>query len=354
MQAVADMRSSVTLRMMPTAEEIARARRRLHRKAAGIVMLGVASYSALVFAPVALPLQIAFAFGLVIASVATGTSIMHDGNHGAFSESPRVNRIAGWSSDLLGASSYLWRFKHNKLHHANTNVVGYDQDIDQVPFARLAPQQPWRWWHRYQHLYMWALYGFLTLQWLVLSDFVTLARRKEGSHPLPAAPRRRDEALILFGKTAHLGWAIVLPLFFHPWWGVLAFYLASSWLVGFLLANFFQLAHCVDRAEFFTPDEPRRGADFELHQLRTTVDIHCNVPMTSRLVHWLMGGLDYQIEHHLAPKLPHTIYPVVSPRLQAACRERGIDYRVHPSVTQAVRSHARWLREMGRPPRDEA
>ena len=341
---------SLTKSMLPTAEEIAQARRRLHRKAAAIAILTIASYCGLVFAPVGILLRLLFAAVLVVAVVAIATGVMHDGNHGAFSRSARVNRIAGWSADLLGASSFLWRFKHNSLHHLNTNVVGYDADIDQAPFARLAPQQPWRRWHRYQHLYMWALYGFLTLQWFVLSDFATLLRRKVRGHELSVEPRKRDLALILTGKLAHLSWAILIPLAFHPWWGVLGFYLVSSWLVGFLLANIFQLAHCVDLAEFFTPDAPRRGPDFELHQLRTTVDIRCSVPVVRRFVRWLMGGLDCQIEHHLAPRLPHTTYALIAPRLQDACEQRGVDYRVHESLTAAVRSHARWLREMGQRP----
>ncbi|MBI5088988.1 MAG: acyl-CoA desaturase [Actinobacteria bacterium] len=342
---------SLTQQMMPTSDEIRRARRRLHRKAALIFGLAVGSYVGLVFAPVGFVVRVLFALVLVIASVTMATSVMHDGNHGAFSASRRVNRIAGWSSDLLGASSFLWRFKHNRLHHGNTNVVGYDLDIDQMPFARLAPQQQWHPRHRYQHIYMWFLYGFLTLQWLVLGDFSTLVRGKQGTHPLPERPRPRDVALILFGKVVHVSWALVLPMFFHPWWGVLGFYLASSWLVGFLLANCFQLAHCVDRAEFFGPDAPRRGPAFELHQLKTTVDIRCRMPIVRRFVRWLMGGLDFQVEHHLAPKLPHTLYPEIAPRLEAACAARGVTYRAHASLTEAIRSHARWLRLMGEEPR---
>lgn len=336
--------------MFATADEIEQGRRRLHRKAASIGVLVLGSYTGLVFAPVGLLWRVLFAGVLVIAVVATATSVMHDGNHGAFSRSARVNRIAGWTSDLLGGSSYLWRFKHNSLHHLNTNVVGYDTDIDQAPFARLAPQQPWRPWHKYQHVYMWVLYGFLTLNWLLLSDFTTLRRGRVGDHPLPLPPRRRDVALIIAGKFLHLGWAIVIPLLFHPWWGVLAFYLFCSWSVGFLLANIFQLAHCVDLAEFLTPDAPRRGADFELHQLRTTVDIRCSVPVVRRFVRWIMGGLDCQIEHHLAPRLPHTTYALIAPRLEEACAQRDVVYRVHPSLGAAIRSHARWLRKMGQQP----
>lgn len=342
--------TSLTQSMLPTTDEIARGRRRLHRKAAFIAILAAGSYAGLVFAPVGFPARVLFAALLVVAAVATATGVMHDGNHGAFSRSVRVNRIAGWSSDLLGASSVLWRFKHNALHHNNTNVVGYDTDIDQMPFARLAPQQPWRPWHRYQHLYMWPLYGFLTLQWFLLSDFATLVRGKVGDHALRPRPRKQDVALLFLGKFLHLGWAILIPLAFHPWWGVLSFYLVCSWLVGFLLANIFQLAHCVDRAEFFTPDASRRGADFELHQLRTTVDIRCSTPVVRRFARWLMGGLDCQIEHHLAPRLPHTTYPLIAPRLEEACTERGVTYRVHPSLTAALRSHARWLRHMGEQP----
>jgi linoleoyl-CoA desaturase len=349
MNTAIEVRPPLMHQLMPSGEQLAWARRRLHRKAALIAVLFLGSYGALVFAPVGFLLRVLFAAVLIVACVSMATSVMHDGNHGAFSTSKRVNRIAGWSSDLLGASSFLWRFKHNRLHHGNTNVVGFDLDIDQVPFARLAPQQELHPWHRFQHLYMWPLYGLLTLQWFVVSDYSTLLRGKQGTHPLPVRPRPRDIAMILFGKVLHVAWALVLPMFFHPWWGVLGFYLVISWSVGFLLANFFQLAHCVDRAEFFTPDAPRRGPDFELHQLRTTVDIRCRVPVLGALLHWMMGGLDFQIEHHLAPKLPHTIYATIAPQLEAECAARGLNYRTHPSLTSAVRSHARWLRVMGRP-----
>jgi linoleoyl-CoA desaturase len=347
---VATPRTGLAEVMVVTPADIARGRRRLHTNASLIAVLGVGSYVGLVFAPVGLGVRVVFAVLLVVAAVATATNVMHDGNHGAFSASARMNRVAGWSADLFGASSFLWRFKHNRLHHLNANVVGYDTDIEQAPFARLALQQPWRPWYRYQHYYMWALYGFLMLKWFVSSDVATLLHGKVGSQTMSSRPRKRDTTLILLGKATHLGWAIVVPSLFYPLWGVLAFYLASSWLMGFLLANIFQLAHCVDQAEFFPPETPRRGTNFELHQLRTTVDIRCPVPIVRTFVHWLMGGLDYQIEHHLAPKLPHTVYPLLASRLEEGCAARGIPYRVHPTLTYAVRSHARWLRQMGQRP----
>jgi linoleoyl-CoA desaturase len=344
------VRPSLAQSMMPSAEEIRSGRRSLHRNSVFIAALTLGSYLALVFAPVNVWLHVLFAAVLAVACVSIATNVMHDGNHGAYSVNHRRSRLAGWSSDLLGASSFLWRFKHNRLHHGNTNVTGFDADIDQMPFARLAPQQPWKPWYRFQHLYMWPLYGFLTLQWFVASDYQTLMSKRVGPHALPTAPRRRDVALIVFGKVLHASWALVLPMFFHPWWQVLVFYLAISWVVGFLLANIFQLAHCVDQAEFFTPDADRRGSAFELHQLRTTVDIRCKVRVMRPFVRWLMGGLDYQIEHHLAPKLPSNTLHLAAPRLEAACLEQGVEYHVHTSISSAIRSHGRWLREMGRRP----
>jgi linoleoyl-CoA desaturase len=332
----------------PTDAEVARARRRLHLKAGVIVALAAVSYWGLVFAGGGLALQLPCALVLAVAVAATGTGIMHDANHGAFCRSRRANRIVATSADLLGASSWVWRFKHNTLHHASTNIVGIDSDIDQAPFARLAPQQPWRPWHRYQHLYLWPLYGLLAAKWFALSDINALARGGFGESRFPKKPRRRDIAFLVAGKVTHLGWAVLIPLAWHPWWGVLAFYLAGSWLVGFILAMVFQLAHCTDQVEFLAPTAPDAADPFELRQLRTTADIRIAGPVVGAFLRWLMGGLDHQIEHHLAPRLPHTLYPQMATRLQQLCAERDLPYHVHPTLTAALAAHARWLKHLGR------
>jgi linoleoyl-CoA desaturase len=329
----------------PTEAELARARRTLHRKAVAIGAVTVASYWVLVFSSTGFAVRSASAVVLAAALTAVATGIMHDANHGAFSRSRRVNRLMGYSLDLLGGSSWMWRHRHNVQHHASTNVVGVDQDIDQAPFARLAPQQAWRRWHRYQHLYLWPVYGLLALRWLV-GDLITLARN-DGDSPPPHPGRRRSVAMVVLGKFLHLGWAVVIPLAFHPWWAVAGFYLAISWAIGLLAALIFQMAHCVEEAEFVAPGADHRGRHFQLHQLRTTLDVQCPVPGLRHVVRFMMGGLDHQIEHHLAPGLPHTIYPVLAERLATACATHDLPYRSHPSVTAALRSHYRWLKRMG-------
>jgi len=336
--------------LRPAEPEIVRATHQLQRKAVLIGALAVGSYGMLVFSHVGVVLRLLFAALLVVAAVATATGIMHDGNHGAFSRSRRLNRLLGFTGDLLGGSSWLWRFKHNTLHHASPNVMGMDTDIEQMPFARLAPDQPWRPWHRAQHVYLWFLYGFMALSWLLVSDLRTIISGREGRHPLPRRPGPVELATMAVGKLLHLAWAVVIPLLFCPWWAVLAFYLACSWCVGFTLAVMFQIAHCVDEADFSPTAAPHRGPRFVAHQLRSTVDVHIDIPIAGRFLRWWMGGLHHQVEHHLAPRLPHTIYPVLAQRVEHLCATHGLALRRHASLGAALCSHARWLRAMGRRP----
>ncbi len=335
---------------LPTAAEIYSARRRLHAKAVAIALITIASYVGLVIADRSTPWRFACAIGLVVGLVATATSVMHDANHGAFSERRWLNRLVAYTADALGSSSWLWRFKHNTLHHGNTNVIGADSDISQEPFARLTTSQAWRPWHRHQHIYLWFLYGFMTLKNVLLGDLSNLARNVVGGQQLRHSRRPMIVAKVVAGKAAHVGWAVAIPLALNPWWKVLLFYLGCSWIVGLVLAVVFQLAHCVDVADFPAEHTSRRGHHFVTHQLRTTVDVRSSMPVAGHLFRWVVGGLDHQLEHHLAPRLPHTIYPLVARRFRAACDAAGLRYRLHGSVCSAVVSHARLLKSLAAPP----
>jgi linoleoyl-CoA desaturase len=333
----------------PSASEIRRDRRRLHAKALGIAVLVVASYLVVVVCDVALVGRLLAAAVLAAGLVAVGTCIMHDANHGSFSRHRILNRVLAYTSDALGASSWLWRVQHNSLHHGHPNVVGFDADIELYPFARLAPTQRWHAWYRAQHVYIWPLYGFLALKNLLVSDLLAVITGRLGHQPIRRRRRARTIVAITLGKLGHLAWAVVIPLLFNPWWAVVAFYLVCSWLVGFALAIVFQLAHCVDVTTMFDATAPRRGDDHAPHQLRATADIASPMPILGAVFRWLVGGLDHQIEHHLAPRLPHTTYRRTAARFRAACLDHGVTYHLHPGVWSALRSHARWLRLMSRP-----
>jgi linoleoyl-CoA desaturase len=336
--------------VVPGHAEVHRARRRLHVKALLILAIVVTSYWAFVIADFGWPVRLGAGLVLSLGLVAVGTGIMHDANHHAFSQHRWLNAVLAYTSDALGASSWLWRIQHNTLHHANPNVVGFDADLALSPFARLAPSQPWHWWYRGQHVYIWPLYGFLALKNLLVSDVVTMVKGTMDGQPLRQPRTVGLFVRITLGKLFHLSWAVAIPLLFNPWWAVLAGYLACSWIVGFVLAIVFQLAHCVDVTEIVPDEEPRRGDDFTVHQLRTTADIASPIPVLGHAFRWLVGGLDHQIEHHLGPRLPHTLHRRTAEQFRAACDANGVAYHLHPGVWSALRSHTRWLRQMSARP----
>jgi len=289
----------------------------------------------------AVPLAVVFAVGIG----AVGFNIQHDGGHQAYSKHTWVNKLAAFSLDLIGASSYLWHWKHGVFHHTYPNVEGQDTDIEAGAVARLSPHQPRRWFHRWQHLYLWPAYALTASRWHLWGDFKEFIGAKIGPHPIPR-PGAKDWAVFLFGKAFSVGIMLVLPMFFYPWWLVVGFYFLITGVAGAWMTTVFQLAHCVGEAEFPRPagDTNRMEVSWAVHQLETTVDF----ARRSRVLTWLLGGLNFQIEHHLFPQICHVHYPELSRIVETTCREYGIRYASHGSFLDGLGSHYRWLRELGR------
>jgi len=319
----------------------------MYLKTATLFAWFAGSYAVLVFVASSWWQGALAAGSLALAIAGIGFGIQHDANHGAYSASPLVNRILERTLDLLGASSYMWRWKHNVFHHTYTNLGGSDHDIDLAPFARLAPAQPWRRAYRFQHIYMWAIYGFTAFHMHLFEDFLNLWRGRVGRHPFPR-PRGARMVEVFTSKLVLLGWGVAIPLLFHAWWVVLAFYAATWFAVGVVLGVVFQVAHCYDGAEFPepNPDTCRVDEAWARHQVKTTA----NFSPGGRLITWYVGGLNYQIEHHLFPKVCHVHYPQLAALVRQVCAEHAVDYTCFPSFVAAVASHGRWLRRMGSDP----
>jgi linoleoyl-CoA desaturase len=283
--------------------------------------------------------------GLGVGAILVAFCVQHDANHGAYFKSRRYNHAVGWTADsLLGFSSYAWRTKHNVAHHTYTNIDGYDNDIELLPLARFAPQQPTRPWYRFQYLYVWPLYSLMGLRWQTIGDLQSFLRGRFGQTALKV-PSGWTWVSLLGGKAIFVGWAIVAPLLVYPWWGVVATYVGLTMVTSVVMATTFQLAHCVEEASFVSPADLSSGTRvWAEHQVETTVDF-CP---RNKLLTWTLGGLNYQIEHHLFPRLPHTLYPTIAPIVERNCKRYGVRYTVQPSLRLALRSHVRHLRELGR------
>jgi linoleoyl-CoA desaturase len=318
---------------------------RMYGKTAVILTLFAASYVYLVFFAESLLPAIISAFILAHSFVLVGFNIMHDGNHESYSKRKWVNRLMGLSMDVIGGSSTIWKQKHNILHHTFTNIDGKDNDLDTNGMLRLSPDQRWRPWHRFQHWYAFGLYSFLSLSWMTVNDFQKYFSGRIGANKLKKF-NASDTVLFFAGKAVYYGYMIVLPLFFHPLWLVLLFFVGIHLVLGFTLSIVFQLAHTVEDAKFPAPENASGeiSKEWAVHQLETTADFARH----SKLATWYMGGLNFQVEHHLFSKVCHIHYPAISKIVEETCREKSVTYVSYPTVFSAVRAHLRFLRQMSR------
>lgn len=278
-------------------------------------------------------------------TAAIGFNVMHDGAHGSFSRYKWVNNIASNAASFLGASQHMWRTKHNVIHHTYTNIHGMDDDIEARPLLRLCDEQRHYKIHQYQHVYFWLAYSFLYMYWVFVSDYTKYITGKIGQVELP---RMSGSAHFYFWfyKLSHAFIFVALPIYvvgFLPW---LIGFLSMSLVAGFVLSIVFQLAHTVEHTHFPLPDNAtgKMEDEWAIHQIKTTA----NFATRNKLVSWLVGGLNFQVEHHLFPKISHVHYPAISRIIKRACQEYGIQYIEYPKVRIAIASHVAYLRQLGR------
>jgi linoleoyl-CoA desaturase len=315
----------------------------LYLKAALVFAWLAASYYLLVFHVSSWRGGVLGGLSLALAMTAVAFNIQHDGNHGSFSSRPWMNWLAGTTLDLLGASSYLWVRKHNFSHHTYTNIPNVDDDIDLLPFGRLSADIPLRSYHRYQHYYLWFLYSLLVIQWHFYSDYKKLLTGKIGIRTFDR-PRGWNLVGVVAGKALLLCLAFVIPFLRHPWWVVVASYLGVMMVVGLVTSVVFQLAHTVEETEHPASSEDVH-AEWVIHQIRTTADFARQNPLLT----WYLGGLNFQVIHHLFPRISHVHYPQVARVVAQVCSDYQVNYQAHRSVFSAIRSHFRLLRSMGHP-----
>ena len=281
--------------------------------------------------------------GGVVAAI--GFNVMHDGAHGSFSKYKWVNQLAAFSLNILGGNSFMWNVKHNVIHHAYTNVDGVDDDIDIQPWMRMSTTQKKYKMHKYQHLYFWILYALLYLLWIFVLDYSKYFKGKIGQMPLKKMSTA-DHLMFWGFKLFHAFLFVGLPVYmlgFTAW--VTGFTIFAAF-AGLVISLVFQLAHTVEHTAFpvANVDTNRLDDEWAIHQIKTTA----NFATDNKVVSWLVGGLNFQIEHHLFPKISHVHYPAISKIIRKACEEYRLHYIEFPKVRYAVASHVTFLRQMGR------
>jgi linoleoyl-CoA desaturase len=276
-----------------------------------------------------------------------GLSVMHDANHGAYSKKDSVNKFIGYIMYFLGGSDVNWRIQHNVLHHTYTNVTGMDEDIDPGIFMRFSPHEKRRYLHRFQHIYAWFLYGLMTFMWFLTKDYKQAVRyEKMGLTATQKITFRRHLTTLIISKTLYGIFILAIPMMFSPvsWWYTLIGFCVMNYIAGLTLSCIFQPAHVVPTSDFPMPDESGNiKADWAVNQLYNTA----NFAPKARFFSWYVGGLNFQVEHHLFPNICHIHYKKISSIVRETALEYNLPYHSYKTFYKALAEHTKMLYRLG-------
>jgi linoleoyl-CoA desaturase len=280
-----------------------------------------------------------------------GTAVMHDANHGTYSPNKKVNNFISYILEIIGGYTVNWRIQHNVLHHTYTNVEGLDEDIDTMRLLRLSPRQPRKWYHKYQHVYAWFFYMIMTLYWMTAKDYLGIIRyKKHGLLIKENISLTRSILRITVYKLFYYSYIIVLPILFSgmPWYFVVAGFLLMHFTAGLFLSCVFQPAHIMETSHFALPVDKNGKRQMEnswaIHEVVNTTNFAPN----NRMLSWFIGGLNFQIEHHLFTNICHVYYKKISPIVKSTMAAFGLPYHVQPTFLRALLEHAKMLKELGK------
>ena len=318
---------------------------RLYTKTIVLIATCFLSYILIVFGNFAFIYKclLGVVFGLTNAGI--GFCVMHDGAHGSYSQKPWVNNLMGYTLNLFGGSVFFWKIKHNVIHHNFTNIEGHDDDINLRPLMRTCEHQPYHKMHRLQHVYGVFLYSLTTIWWILFRDFLKyfsgrIAAKKIGKMPF------KEHAIFWITKAHYFTSFLIIPILMMGFAKAILFFLIWNFSMGFALAIVFQLAHVVEDTEFPLPAEGSNKVnhDWFYHQFATTANFATQNPVIT----WYTGGLNFQVEHHLFPRISHVHYPALHPIVKKTCAEFSVPYNEFPTMWGAVYSHFTVLKHLGK------
>lgn len=321
---------------------------RLYLKTVVLLSVFLGTYVFVMFNQPSVALALVSTIILGFAGAGIGFSIMHDANHGSYSSNSRLNDFLGLTINMLGANGYFWKQKHNIIHHTYTNVDGIDDDIAKSPIIRQCESQKWVPAHKVQHLYLVPIYALSTIFWVFIMDSKKYFSRKiYTTDAWKLSPR--NHFVFWATKIFYVTFYIIVPIITWGFLGWLAGFFLYNAVIGLTLSLVFQLAHVVENTEFehIPLDETKHvETAWAEHQIKTTA----NFAMGNKIINWYVGGLNFQIEHHLFPRISHVHYPAISKIVQDKCAEFGLPYNNYKTFSGALASHFRVMKALGKAP----
>jgi linoleoyl-CoA desaturase len=280
-----------------------------------------------------------------------GMSIMHDTVHGSYTKSQIMYYLLQIPIIAIGVEPKIWNIEHNIIHHTFPNVEGIDQDIHPRFVFRFTKHQKKRWYHAYQHVYATFVYGLLIIEWMTVKDFIKVIKYQRMGFFKSWKETAYLTGIILLKKLIFYCVFLYLPLKLLPTSPLLvvAMFLTMLVVAGISMTIIFQLSHVVSCCDTENEAENLADKNWHVYQLETT----CDFAHQNKVLSYLIGGLNYQVEHHLFPQICHVHYPAISGIVKKTVKEFELEYHYEDTFWGAIKAHYGHLKELGGGSRQE-
>jgi fatty acid desaturase (delta-4 desaturase) len=267
-----------------------------------------------------------------------GLCIQHDANHGAVSRNEITNRLWGYTQDWIGGSSLLWKHHHVLLHHAYTNVLESDPDIT-TDILRLHKDIKYKPFHYWQKIYLWFLLLLLPINWH-FTEFFDLYNMKHMSHKISSMATNEMHIGLLMRILFYIRFYII-PIYLHPSFYTVLNICVSLAVGGIYLGVNFIISHNFEGVLNNSAKAKETKIDWAISQIKSSSSVG------GRLLGFFHGGLNYQIEHHLFPRISHVHYHKMKPVIQEWCKKHNIKYNYYNNLWDNIYSCYKYLELQG-------
>ncbi|GMH70324.1 hypothetical protein TrVE_jg14213 [Triparma verrucosa] len=286
---------------------------------------------------------------LGVASAFIGLNVQHDSNHGAASKKPWVNEMLGWGADLIGGSKYSWIEQH-WTHHAYTNHMEKDGDAISAEPLMLFTDYPKgdprrRWFHSFQVIYFLPLLSFYWLSSVFNPQLIDL--QQAGTKETMNWDNRYVKSKVGISLLIHgiyVLWNVVSPFYYHSAGTAIYHIWIFSSVESLMLSGLFSLSHNFEGAER-DPTKDHREKGEKIDWFKAQVETSSTYGGT--ISGWVTGGLNFQVEHHLFPRMSSSHYPKIAPTVRRICKKHGVKYAYYPWIHQNFIATLKYMYKAG-------
>ena len=281
---------------------------------------------------------------LLFFQITAALGVMHDASHNALTNHKRVNQLICYAIMATGGmSASIWKKKHVAAHHSHPNTSNKDTDIEGQPLFIFSPFQKRHWFHRMQPYYALFFYTLLTIKWVLFDDAWDVIIN---TYNLSLKKRLLCSLDIILTRLIYFTLSLLIPyLVFHSLWITLGIGLLYNMGFSLCLTLVFQCSHINTQTRFYA-DKADAPASHTIRQLETTVDYGVN----NLFLTWLVGGLNFQVIHHLFPTINHRHFPAIQALLLKMLNDHPeMTYHHFPSFRAAIKDHLLFLKQVACP-----